>query len=60
MKTYLFILMSERHQYIGEYETRCRTLTEAQSEFRHYIRKQIPYLLDSSLAGYVYTLKVTP
>lgn len=59
MKTYSFILFNSSRQYIGEYDTRCYTLAEAEAEFRHYIRKQIPHLFDSPV-GFGYTCKVTP
>lgn len=65
VKNFSFIIWRRRvgspgspYTWVGEYATPCRTLAEAQSELRHYIRVHHPELLDD-LTGLAYTLEVS-
>lgn len=43
--------------HVAQFDTHARTLGEAQADFRHYLRKHQPELLDNA-ARYCYTMEV--
>lgn len=62
VKNYSFIVCHRNNArgvpYMAQYDTVARTLSEAEADFRHYLRTHQPELLDQAI-NYTYRCEVS-